>query len=263
MRGQAPGRAALRPGPPPTRSSPPTESCASARRWRRSPTATGVRTCSAARRRSGPRSSCGTSSPPPASSASTSPPEYGGGGGGMTALAAVGEELASRVRRCCSSSCRPRSPAVLARHGSPEQQERWLRGIGRGDLKMAFAITEPDAGSNSHNLATTATRDGDVYSAARDRRRSSPASTRPPRMLVVARTGDATPTAGPGAAVALRRRHRRARARRARRSRSRSAAPRSSTQLFFDDVEVPADRLIGDEGEACGRSSTASTPSGS
>src|SRR5688500_18224009 len=87
------------------------------------------------------------------------PEEYDGGGRGLTELAAVVEELA---RAGCPLLLILVSPAiagtVLARHGSPEQKERWLRGIGRGDFKMAFAITEPDAGTNTHNLATTAKR---------------------------------------------------------------------------------------------------------
>ena len=87
------------------------------------------------------------------------PEEYDGGGRGLTELAAVGEEIA---RAGCSLLLIVVSPAiagsVLARHGTPEQKDRWLRGIGRGDLKVAFAITEPDAGTNTHNLQTTATR---------------------------------------------------------------------------------------------------------
>ena len=54
--------------------------------------------------------------------------------------------------------------AILARHGTEEQKERWLpRHRRRAPRKVAFAITEPDAGTNSHNLSTTATRDGDGY----------------------------------------------------------------------------------------------------
>src|ERR671916_6834 len=85
------------------------------------------------------------------------PEEYEGGGRGMTELAAVGEELA---RAGCPLLLLVVSPAiagsVIARHGSPGQKDRWLRGIGRGDLRVAFAVTEPDAGTNTHNLSTTA-----------------------------------------------------------------------------------------------------------
>jgi alkylation response protein AidB-like acyl-CoA dehydrogenase len=89
------------------------------------------------------------------------PEEYGGGGGGMTELAAVCEESAAQgcpvlLILVSSAIC----GEVLARYGSEEQKRRWLPGIAAGTGKMVFAITEPDAGSNTHRLATTATRDG-------------------------------------------------------------------------------------------------------
>ena len=89
------------------------------------------------------------------------PEEYGGGGRGMTELAAVGEELAAAG---CSLLLLVVSPAIagsiLARHGSDEQKDRWLRGIGAGTTKIAFAVTEPDAGTNTHNISTRAEADG-------------------------------------------------------------------------------------------------------
>src|SRR5919201_2108491 len=87
------------------------------------------------------------------------PEEYGGGGLGLTGLAAVGEEIAAAG---CSLLLIVVSPAIvgsiLARHGTEEQRERWLPGIAAGTTKIAFAITEPDEGSNSHNIATAARR---------------------------------------------------------------------------------------------------------
>src|SRR5205823_5452222 len=88
------------------------------------------------------------------------PEEYDGGGLGMSALAAVGEEITAAG---CALLLIVVSPAIvgsiLTRHGTPDQKERWLRGIARGTTKFAFAITESDAGSNSHNLSTAARRD--------------------------------------------------------------------------------------------------------
>src|SRR5919198_1001979 len=92
------------------------------------------------------------------------PEQYGGGGLGMSALAAVGEEISATG---CSLLLIVVSPAIvgsiLTKHGTPEQKERWLRGIGAGTTKIAFAITEADAGSNSHKLATSLRRDGDRF----------------------------------------------------------------------------------------------------
>ena len=92
------------------------------------------------------------------------PERYGGGGLGMHALQAVGEEISAAG---CSLLLIVVSPAIvgsiLARHGTEAQREEWLPAIAAGTTKVAFAITEPDAGTNSHNLSTTATRDGDKY----------------------------------------------------------------------------------------------------
>src|SRR3546814_11967500 len=46
--------------------------------------------------------------------------------------------------------------SVLARHGSAEQRATWLPGIADGSTRLAFAITEPDAGTNAHAIRTTA-----------------------------------------------------------------------------------------------------------
>lgn len=89
------------------------------------------------------------------------PEEYGGGGGGIADLAAVLEELSAAG---CPTLMMVVSPAicgtVLARFGTPEQRRRWLPGLAAGESVMAFAITEPDAGSNAHRITTTARRDG-------------------------------------------------------------------------------------------------------
>ena len=119
---------------------------------------------------------------------------------------------ARRAPRCC---CIVVSPAiagsVLARHGTPEQKDRWLRGIGRGDLKIAFAITEPDAGTNTHNLQTKATTRNGGRTAARAPKVFISGVEDADALLVVARTGDQRADR-PGPALAVHRRRRRPRA---------------------------------------------------
>ncbi len=82
-------------------------------------------------------------------------PEWGGGGLGMHGLQAVGEEMAAAgngsLMLVVSSAI---AGTLLDLHGSDEQKECWLRSIAAGTQRMAFAITEPDAGTNSHNLRT-------------------------------------------------------------------------------------------------------------
>jgi len=91
------------------------------------------------------------------------PEEYGGGGGGLGELALVLEELGAAG---CPLLMMIVSPAIcgtiLARFGTDEQKTRWLPGLADGSITMAFAITEPDAGSNSHNISTVARRPADL-----------------------------------------------------------------------------------------------------
>jgi alkylation response protein AidB-like acyl-CoA dehydrogenase len=89
------------------------------------------------------------------------PQAYGGGGGGITELAIVCEELAAAG---CPLLLLVVSPAIagtiIARHGTDAQRGDFLPGLADGSLKIVFAITEPDAGSNFHRLGTIARRDG-------------------------------------------------------------------------------------------------------
>jgi alkylation response protein AidB-like acyl-CoA dehydrogenase len=92
------------------------------------------------------------------------PEEHGGGGGGMQELSIVLEELGAAG---CPLLMMVVSPAicgtVIARFGTEAQKRQWLPGLADGSLTMAFGITEPDAGSNSHRITTTARRTGDGW----------------------------------------------------------------------------------------------------
>jgi alkylation response protein AidB-like acyl-CoA dehydrogenase len=89
------------------------------------------------------------------------PEEYGGGGAGIGDLAAVCEEFAAAGTPLLLMVVSPAICAtVIARFGTDEQKSRWLPGFASGEVRMSFAITEPDAGSNSHRITTTARRDG-------------------------------------------------------------------------------------------------------
>ncbi|MFE5405283.1 acyl-CoA dehydrogenase family protein [Streptomyces sp. NPDC056580] len=89
------------------------------------------------------------------------PEEHGGGGGGITELSIVLEELGAAG---CPLLMLVVSPAicgtVISRFGTEEQKRTWLPGLADGTRLMAFGITEPDAGSNSHRITTTARKDG-------------------------------------------------------------------------------------------------------
>jgi alkylation response protein AidB-like acyl-CoA dehydrogenase len=175
------------------------------------------------------------------------PEEYGGGGMGITELAIVQEELAAAG---CPLLVIVVSPAIcatiIAKFGTDAQKQRWLPGFATAELKMAFAITEPDAGSNSHNLSLSATKDGDVYRLNGSKYYISGVD-ECQAMLVVTRSG-VDPDTGRGRLslfvvdtdtpgldkqvlpVEI-------------------TAPEKQFTLFFDNVQVEADRLIGAEGE--------------
>ena len=89
------------------------------------------------------------------------PEEYGGGGGGLTELALVCEEIAAAgtplLLLLVSAAI---SAEMIARFGTEEQRQAWLPGLASGAVKVVFAITEPDAGSNTLRISTTASRDG-------------------------------------------------------------------------------------------------------
>ncbi|GHB15011.1 acyl-CoA dehydrogenase [Streptomyces umbrinus] len=89
------------------------------------------------------------------------PEEHGGGGGGIAELSIVLEELGAAG---CPLLMMVVSPAicgtVIARFGTDTQKQEWLSALADGTRTMAFGITEPDAGSNSHRITTTARRDG-------------------------------------------------------------------------------------------------------
>ncbi|MET9499735.1 acyl-CoA dehydrogenase family protein [Streptomyces sp. NPDC006552] len=90
------------------------------------------------------------------------PEEYGGGGGGIAELSIVLEELGAAGSPLLMMVVSPAiCGTVIARFGTEEQKRAWLPGLADGSRTMAFGITEPDAGSNSHRITTTARREDD------------------------------------------------------------------------------------------------------
>lgn len=95
------------------------------------------------------------------------PAEWGGGGLSLLEFAHVGEVLGRSPLGHYVFHCQAPDAGnmeLLLQHGTPEQQERWLRPLVRGEVRSCFGMTEPDfAGSNPVWLGTTARRDGDAY----------------------------------------------------------------------------------------------------
>jgi alkylation response protein AidB-like acyl-CoA dehydrogenase len=177
------------------------------------------------------------------------PEEYDGGGLGMAALSWVGEEIAAAG---CSLLLIVVSPAIvgniLAKHGTAAQKERWLRGIGQGTTKIAFAITEADAGSNSHKLATSLRR-ADGRFVLNGQKTFISGVEDADAVLVVARTRLADGALGlPSLAIVD------VDAPGFTRQQIPMAVRGADKQwtLFFDDVELEEERLIGGENGGLG-----------
>ena len=92
------------------------------------------------------------------------PEEYGGAGLGMgdmeVLLETVSENGTPLLFLVVSAVM---GTLALVKHGSEEQRKRYLPRLASGEIKFCFALTEPDAGSNSFRITTRARRDGDVY----------------------------------------------------------------------------------------------------
>jgi len=92
------------------------------------------------------------------------PEEYGGGGGGMAEAVVVVEELSAHGMPLLIWVISPAiCGSILAAHADDAMKKAWLPKLADGTRKMAFGLTEPDAGSNSHNLKTVARRDGEGW----------------------------------------------------------------------------------------------------
>ncbi|MGQ0576564.1 MAG: acyl-CoA dehydrogenase family protein [Pseudonocardia sp.] len=178
------------------------------------------------------------------------PEEYGGGGAGLAELTIVCEEIAAQgapiLLLLVTAAI---SAEVIAEFGSEEQRKEWLPGLASGRTKVVFAITEANAGSNTHKLATTGRRDGDGWVLDGEKHYISGVDTAE-ALLLVARTGTSAdrtssaparlslflvPTDAPGLTrtplpvdVML---------------------PEKQFSLHLDGVRVPASALVGEEGQ--------------
>jgi alkylation response protein AidB-like acyl-CoA dehydrogenase len=175
------------------------------------------------------------------------PAEHGGAGLGISELAIVCEELARAGTPFLLLIVSPAiCGTILAKYGTDEQKARFLPGLCSGSKKMAFAITEPDAGSNSHDISTRAKRDGRGYRLSGTKYFIS-GHDEAENVLVVANTGPAAeaggrarlslfvvPTNAPGLSAS--------------RIPVEIQSPEKQFTLFFDDVFVEEERLIGEEG---------------
>ena len=178
------------------------------------------------------------------------PEEYGGSGLPLSAAAAVLEEI--QHAGCNGGACHAQmyTMGTLLRHGSDAQKQRWLPGIADGSLRLqAFGVTEPTSGTDTSSLKTTARLDGDHYVVKGQKIWTSRAE-HSDLMLLLARTTPRTEgmKRTEGLSVLLV-------DMRAARGNGMTIRPirtmmnHSTTEVFFDDLRVPAENLVGEEGK--------------
>jgi acyl-CoA dehydrogenase len=177
------------------------------------------------------------------------PEEYGGGGLPLTAAAAILEEVQRSGGNAGACHAQMYTMGTLLRHGSPEQKERYLPAIASGELRLqAFGVTEPTSGTNTGALTTRAVLDGDDYVVNGQKIWTSRAE-HSDLMVLLART---TPVSGStkrtdGLSVLLVD-MRDAIGRGLTIRPIRTMMNHATTEVFFDELRVPAANLIGEEG---------------
>jgi acyl-CoA dehydrogenase len=184
------------------------------------------------------------------------PPEYGGGGLGITEASVILEEVNRSGANSGACHAQLYIMGTLLRHGSPAQKLRYLPLIASGALRLqSFAVTEPAAGTDTTKIQTFAERRGDRYvvngqkvwisrvqhsdlmlllartTRLDDREKNAPNATRTAGLSVfLVELGDAARRG-----MTLRR--------------IRNMVNHETNELFFDNFEIPAENLIGEEGQ--------------
>lgn len=178
------------------------------------------------------------------------PEEYGGSGLTLSAAAAILEEV--QRSGCNGGACHAQmyTMGVLLRHGSAAQKQQWLPRIASGELRLqAFGVTEPTSGTDTSSLKTFARRDGDHYIVNGQKIWTSRAE-HSDLMILLARTTpkeqaakrtdglsvfivDMKAAKGDGLTIRP----------------IRTMMNHATTEVFFDNLKVPAENLIGEEGK--------------
>ncbi len=179
------------------------------------------------------------------------PEEYGGSGLGIRAAAAILEEI--HKSGCNGAACHAQMyiMGTLLRHGNREQKQKWLPGIATGELRLqAFGVTEPTSGTDTLSLRTTARKEGNDRYVVNGQKIWTSRAEHSDLMLLLARTTpkdqvvkrtdglsvfvvDMREAVGKGLTIRP----------------IRTMVNHSTTEVFFDDLEVPAENLIGEEGK--------------
>ena len=178
------------------------------------------------------------------------PEEFGGSGLPLGAACAVLEEIHRSGGNGGACHAQMYTMGTLLRHGSTEQKERYLPAIADGSLRLqAFGVTEPDSGTDTSRIRTTAVRDGDDY-VVNGQKVFISRTEHSDLMVLLVRTSareegarhtdgmsvllvDLREAVGNGLTIKS----------------LGTMMNHATTELFFDDLRVPAENLIGTEGD--------------
>jgi alkylation response protein AidB-like acyl-CoA dehydrogenase len=176
------------------------------------------------------------------------PEEFGGSGLSMRAAAAIMEEI--HAAGCNGAACHAQmyTMGTILRHGSAEQKKKYLPGIARGELRLqAFGVTEPTSGTDTLSLRTTAKKDGNSHYVINGQKIWTSRAEHSDLMLLLART---TPkeqakkrTEGLSVFIVDMREAKGLAIRPIR-----TMMNHATTEIFFENLRVPAENLIGEEG---------------
>jgi len=178
------------------------------------------------------------------------PEEYGGGGLGLTAAAAILETVHASGGNAAALHAQMYTMGTVLRHGSTAQKETWLPKIADGSIRLqAFGVTEPTAGTDTTSIATFARREGDAYVINGQKVWTSRAE-HSDLMVLLARTTpkDQVVRKADGLSVFLI-------DMREAKGKGLTIKPiatmlnHATTEVFFDNLVIPADSLIGEEGK--------------
>ena len=179
------------------------------------------------------------------------PEEYGGSGLSLGVAAAILEEV--QASGCNGAACHAQmyTMGTILRHGSPEQKQMYLPKIASGELRLqAFGVTEPTSGTDTLSLRTTAKREGNDHYVINGQKIWTSRAEHSDLMLLLARTTPKEETKkrtdglsvflvdmklAQGASISI--------------NPIRTMMNHATTEVFFDDLRVPAKNLIGEEGQ--------------
>ena len=179
------------------------------------------------------------------------PEEYGGSGLNLAAAAAIMEEIHASGGNGAACHAQMYTMGTILRHGSDAQKERYLPLIANGELRLqAFGVTEPTSGTDTLSLRTVARREGNDHYVINGQKIWTSRAEHSDLMLLLARTTpkEQTKKRTDGLSVFL------VDMRLAQGSNIvinpiRTMMNHATTQIFFDDLRVPAENLIGEEGK--------------